>query len=88
MQAALALDTPDIDISRFVKFEAATSEVYYTPAGMGRRAGEAGKLVGVITLQHSSGYEALLQFPDGKEARQQVEEAIEAVAAIEAETEE
>ena len=66
-QQSLGLETRDIDLAKFVKFEPSTSPMRYTVSGAGgRRSGQTGLCLGVISLKHASGYEVLLEFPDGK----------------------
>lgn len=66
-QESLGLNTPQIDVSKFVKFEASTGTQRFQVGGVdGRRSGEVGLCLGVISLRHAGGYEVLLEFPDGK----------------------
>jgi len=64
----LSLDTGPVkvDLNRLVTFEPAHTPGYWSVGGEGgRRSGEVGECLGVISLRHASGYEVVLQFPDG-----------------------
>lgn len=66
-QDALALDTPAVELSRFVVWNEYPDRPAFRVGGVGgRRSGQEGIALGNIALKHAGGYEVVMQFPDGK----------------------
>lgn len=65
-QAALALNTPKLDLSRFVQWNEYPERPLVRVGGVGRRAGQVGSALGNVALKHASGYEVVVQFSDGR----------------------
>lgn len=55
-----------VDVSRFVRFEAAISPVRWRVGAGNNRHGMAGVCLGVISLKHSPAYEVVLHLDNGK----------------------
>lgn len=55
----------ELNLRKYVRVEA-TPPTQYQIGGVGRRGGQIGTSIAVIGFKHASGYEVLLQFPDGK----------------------
>lgn len=54
-------------IARMVQYEVVSDGPRFTVAGYkGRRAGEIGTVVGILSLKHVPGYEVVLRFSDNK----------------------
>lgn len=55
------------DLYRLVRCELVTDGAWWrVGGGGGRRSGETGLAVGILSLRHAGGYEIVLQFADGK----------------------
>lgn len=65
-QAALSLNTPKVDVTRFVQWTEYPDRPLVRVGGTGRRAGQTGYALGNIALKHAGGYEVVVQFGDGK----------------------
>lgn len=66
-QESLALNTPKIDLEKFVQWTEYTTRPKLRVSGYGgRRSGQEGVALGNIALKHTGGYEIVMQFPDGK----------------------
>lgn len=64
-QKSLGLETPKIDVSRFVQWSPSPEPQRVILAGERARR-RAGLALGIIGLKHAGGYEVVVQFDDGK----------------------
>lgn len=62
----LSLNTPKIDLLRFVQWAEYPDQPLVMVAGMGKRGGHIGRALGNISLKRAGGYEVIVLFDDGK----------------------
>lgn len=66
-QQSIGLNTPKVDISRFVQWNEYPEPRNVRVGGCGgRRSGQIGMALGNVALKHAGGYEIVVLFPDGK----------------------
>lgn len=62
----LALNTPKIDLLRFVQWAEYADQPRVRVAGVGKRGGQIGRALGNVSLKHAGAYEVVVLFDDGK----------------------
>lgn len=62
----LSLNTPKIDLLRFVQWAEYPDQPRVMVAGVGKRGGQVGLALGNVSLKHDGGYEVVVLFDDGR----------------------